>query len=140
VKGCEIKEVEFWRIRHLRRAAADARVTLSELANTRWFAAYRDGVILGTAGLTMMSGGRARIRGVWVDPAYRGRGIGDAFSDRLIAECRGRVSILDAFAYNPAYYLAKGFRTVGKRTTAGATRVCLVLAARATVVRSVVIR
>lgn len=126
-----IKEVRFSDILPLKRAAAADRVTLNDLKNTRWFAVYRDdGLIVGSAGLTV-SKSRARIRGVWVANACRGQGIGVAITSRLLAECRGQVTSVDAFAYNPAHYQARGFRVVGKTTSAGATRVALVLAVRA---------
>ena len=112
----------------MKRAAAADRVTLRDFKNTRWFAAIRgDGLIVGSAGLRM-SKSRARIRGVWVAKACRGQGIGEAFTLRLIAECRGQVAVVDALAYNVAYYEAKGFRAVGNSDTDGATRVALVLA------------
>ena len=128
---CEIKEVQFSDIAHLRREAAADRVTLRDLKKTSWFAAYRsDGMIVGSAGLTIFKS-RARIRGVWVTKACRGRGIGEAFTSRLIAECRGRVAVVDALAYNPGHYEAKGFRAIGDPDRDGATRVALVLAVRA---------
>jgi N-acetylglutamate synthase-like GNAT family acetyltransferase len=131
----EIKEVSFFEIRHLKRDAAAARVSLVDLLGARWFAAYEGGAIVGVAGLTV-SGSRAKLRGLWVDPSWRRQGIGAALTERRLAECRGKVAVVEAFAYNPRHYLAKGFRVVGKPTSAGATRVCLVLARRARVIRS----
>jgi hypothetical protein len=132
----KIKEVSYQEIAHLKKAAAKDRVTLGEMANTRWFAGYQDGVIVAVGGLTMANG-RARSRGMWVDGAWRRRGVAGALIDRHIAECRGRVAYVDAYAYYPSHYTAKGFQVVGKRTTAGATRVRLVLATRAKIVRRV---
>jgi N-acetylglutamate synthase-like GNAT family acetyltransferase len=127
----EIREVTFAEIAHLKRAAGADRVLLSGDQGRRWFAAFDDNARpVGTAALRFSKSG-ARICGVWVAPAWRGRGVGDSFTERLIAECRGKVAAVDAFAFNPAYYTAKGFKIVGKQTSAGATRVRLQLAVRA---------
>ncbi len=126
----EIKEVAFPDVLPLKRGAAADRVTLTDLKNTRWFAAYCDGVLAGSARLTLLSKSRARLGGLWVAPGFRGNRISVALTDRRLNECRGRVASVDTYAYNPKPYLAKGFRVAGKTTSAGATRVELVLAAR----------
>jgi len=121
----EIREVSFSDIAPLKRAAAVDRVTLRDLKNTRWFAAVvQDGLIVGSAGLTSLKF-KTRIRGVWVAKAYRGQGIGAAFTSRLIAECGGHVAIVDALAYNPDHYVTRGFRAVGREKSDGTTRVIL---------------
>jgi len=120
----EIREVSFSDIAPLKHAAAVDRVTLRDLKNTRWFAAVRNGLIVGSAGLTSLKS-RTRIRGVWVAKAYRGQGIGSAFTSRLIAECRGKITIVDALAYNPDHYVTRGFRVAGREKSDGTTRVIL---------------
>jgi N-acetylglutamate synthase-like GNAT family acetyltransferase len=129
----EIKEVSFSEVSPFRRDAAAARVSLKDLEGARWFAAYQAGVIVGVAGLTV-SGSRAKMRGLYVSPACRRQGIAAALTERRLVECRGKVAAVEAFAYNPRHYLRRGFRAVGKPTSAGATRVCLVLAVRAKVI------
>ena len=128
----EIKEVPFSEILPWRRAAAKDRVVLKEWPGERWFAAFKSGDIVGFGGMTITKG-RAKMRSDWVQPTHRSQGVASALIDRRVEECRGRASVVEAFAYDPLRYVRRGFRVVGGPTTAGATRVVLQLAIKAKV-------
>jgi N-acetylglutamate synthase-like GNAT family acetyltransferase len=108
-----LAEVPFAVVQPLARRAARDRVSISNTRATRWFAAVQSGAIVGVAGLLKFSTG-LRIKGVWVDPAWRGRGIGDALTARLIAAAEEECApAIEAFAYRPDYYEARGFVRYG---------------------------
>lgn len=122
-----IAEVDFDRVRSLASRAAREHVSISPTAATRWFAVQDGELVRGVAGLLALAGGALRIKGVWVEPEQRGRGLGDALVQHLIALARDEcASSIEAYAHNPGYYLAQGFRSIGQRPN-GATRVRKVL-------------
>jgi GNAT superfamily N-acetyltransferase len=79
-----IGEVPFAYVAPFARRAAREHVSVSDTGATRWFGARVDGAIVGFAGLLKFSTGY-RIKGVWVEPAWRAKGIGDALATMLIA-------------------------------------------------------
>src|SRR5579883_1712468 len=78
IEECPYTDVAQWR-----RAAARERVALADTRETRWFR-YGE---LACAGLLALQGG-ARIKGVYVTPEARGKGIGTALTEFLIELAR----------------------------------------------------
>jgi GNAT superfamily N-acetyltransferase len=90
-----------------------------EREHARWFIAEDNGAIVGTALATLSSGSSnilkdlsAMLAGIYVDPAYRGRGIARRLTEEAIAWCkeRGCVRIrLNASAAGRHLYETLGF-------------------------------
>lgn len=72
------------------RLAARDHVSLKDTRQpTRWYGSRNaEGAVVLVGGLLLMGNRRARIRGVWCDPNYRGRGWSAALMDRLVNEAR----------------------------------------------------
>jgi GNAT superfamily N-acetyltransferase len=89
--------------------------------HARWFVAEEDGRIVGTCVASLSSGSSnilkdvsAMLAGIYVDPAYRGRGIARRLTEDAIAWCkeRGCVRIrLNASAMGRPLYESLGFVT-----------------------------
>jgi ribosomal protein S18 acetylase RimI-like enzyme len=93
--------------------AAREHVSVSDTRRTTWHAERLDGALLGFAGL-LEARQAWRIKGVWVEPAARGMGIGNRLAHHLIRLAQdGCAPAIEAFAWNPAYYLAFGFVRYG---------------------------
>ena len=110
-----IAEAPFERVQPFGSRAAREHVSISDTRDTRWFVGLRQpaGEVVGVAGLLRFRS-QLRIKGVWVDPAFRGRGLGNAFVQRFLAiadeEC---APMIEAFVANTAYYQSLGFSQVG---------------------------
>lgn len=121
-----IQEVTFEEVKHLRSLAARDGVHLAQLRGAKWWAwselrGEDEPLLAGVACLAPITGGRVRVRSVYVLPAWRGRGIGTALAEAAIAAApRGRP--IEVLAYNPRWYAARGFRAVSTRH-AGTRRV-----------------
>jgi GNAT superfamily N-acetyltransferase len=113
IEECPYNDVAQWR-----RAAARDRVALVDTRDTRWFR-YGD---LACAGLLMLKGG-ARIKGVYVTPEARGKGIGTSLTEFLIELTRSLgLGFVEAYAWNPGFYTDRRFAVIG-RNAFGATKV-----------------
>ncbi len=119
-------EVAFATVAPLARRASADRVSISDTGNTRWYVILGGGRIEAVAGLIRVGSG-ARIKGVWVEPACRGRGIGAHLVDFLLRVAdQACCSSVEALAYNPAFYEARNFRRLGVKPN-GAVRLRLIL-------------
>ena len=105
-------EVSYEPVSHLRSRAARDRVVVTQTrSRSRWVVVrLDDGTIIGVGGLIFHRTGRARLKGLWVDPAHRKRGVMSALCAIRVEiaqeEC---VSMVEAFALSPGWYLANGF-------------------------------
>lgn len=124
-----LRAVRFDKVKIFAKSAARARVSISDTGQTQWFevliAEAGDAfsevslVRVGVAGLmalgSVVSGKRARIKGVFVEPAARGRGVGTKIVDELeaFASREWGVRTIEAFAHNPKFYEARGYRRCG---------------------------
>lgn len=108
-----ISEVPFAVVSGLAARAGREHVSISNTRATAWYAAMAQGRVVGVAGLLKFATGY-RIKGVWVDPAWRGHGLGDALATKLIElaeyEC---APAIEAFAWRPDYYEGRGFERCG---------------------------
>jgi len=109
VKHVSYKDIVKWRA-----AAAKEHVSLQESIGAHWFTV--DGVGCGAVAISRIGPiARGRIKGIWLDPAFRGQGLGTEFTSWLIdwawtQECK----TLDVFAVNERFYLARGWQLVGR--------------------------
>jgi N-acetylglutamate synthase-like GNAT family acetyltransferase len=111
----KITPCDFQSIAHLANKAAGDRVSISDTKLTKWFKSTdEDQKVTGCAAAMKVAGCGIRIKGVWVSPSHRKKGIGEAFVDVITRDAEHNcVSFLEAFAYNKAFYEAKGFKTTG---------------------------
>ena len=79
-----IAEVPFTAVQPFaNRADGEHCVDVEHQVDAMGFAALAEGRIIGVAGLPKFATGQ-RIKGVWVAPERRGKGVGDALATRLI--------------------------------------------------------
>ncbi len=89
----------------------------------RAYARIEDGRVLFKAELAVVSRYTAQVQGVWVDPEYRGRGLGSAGMSAVVADALRRVAPTVSLYVNdyntPArrVYARCGFRQVGTFAT-----------------------
>jgi ribosomal protein S18 acetylase RimI-like enzyme len=119
----KLRQVDFAAVAPFKSAAARDRVSVSPTRDTFWFL-YEDGPqIIGICALMRTTLG-GRIKGVWVDPAHRGRGHGRQMTVDLIALAVDQMFFLrmEALAHNPAFYEGLGWKRVGLPQPNGAVR------------------
>lgn len=122
----KIERVSFSSIAHLSSRAARDKVSLRDSRGTYWFRVLIDTDIAVVAGLMQVKSGY-RIKGVWCDSKYRGRGYGKCLTDYLIEWCSNQLaSHIEVYAYNASFYESRGFKAYGKLTN-GATKLRKVL-------------
>jgi predicted GNAT family acetyltransferase len=108
-----IKPVNFASIKPFAAAASRDRVSLSDTKGTEWFIGYDENdTIMVMAGLLKTPYGY-RIKGVYVPPALRGKGLGLKITEHLLNICDERCANVEVFAYNDAFYLHLGFKAFG---------------------------
>lgn len=121
-----IMAIQFTDAQRFARDAAKEHVAISDTKNTDWYGYSLSpaGVVpllVGVMGLMEVPGGGLRIKGVYVMPAHRGKGIGEKLVDVAISradvECN---SFLEALAYNWRFYERKGFKKSGLLRANGA--------------------
>lgn len=107
-----IQQVSYAKVRPWLARAARERVDLSDSPATRWF--MREDIAC--AGLLSLVGvGRVRIRGVYVDPAFRRIGVGTDLGEHLIAVAQAEgYAKIEAYAWSPRWYEERGFAAVGR--------------------------
>lgn len=109
----DIQEVPFQEVQPFARQAAREHVSISETRDTRWFVGVVQGDIAGVAGLLRFRS-QLRIKGVWVSPHFRGRGLGNAFVQHFLAIAEDECApLIEAFVANVAYYQSLGFKACG---------------------------
>jgi GNAT superfamily N-acetyltransferase len=98
--------------RHLDRLAADwlSGTTRFDRDGEALLAAYRDGVLVGIAGLTIdpVDAGAFRMRRFYIAPVARRQGIGRALAEKLL-ECARRPVMVNAAAGSAAFWESLGF-------------------------------
>lgn len=100
-------EVPFNYVQPYARVAAREHVSVSPTQRTRWF---RLPGHEGFCGLIEL-GATVRVKGVYVHPEWRGRGLGTGMTDELLTEAaRGPYKAIEVLAYNPSFYEARGFQ------------------------------
>ncbi|WP_422770815.1 GNAT family N-acetyltransferase [Plantactinospora sp. WMMC1484] len=100
------------------------RQRVAELVRARRaYARFLDGQVIFKAELAVVTRRTAQIQGVWVDPAWRGRGIGAAAMAAVVRDALARIAPTVSLYVNdynaPArrVYQRCGFRTVGTFAT-----------------------
>ena len=76
----------------------------------QWFRILNNDMPVGCLGL-LHGDGHTQLKGVYVMPEMRGRGIGTQATEIALAWVNGPV---EAAAVNPSWYHARGFKTVGR--------------------------
>lgn len=114
-------EVPYEYVEKWQRIGAREGVSLSPTGDTQWF---RTEAHEGFAGMYWMKPDRVRIKGVFVHMEWRGQGIGTRMTEALIeiAMRRPGLRFIEAFAFNPSFYEARGF-TRGAQRENGAVEV-----------------
>lgn len=96
-------------------------VSSANTLNTDWYFICDDKTKqkVGVCALLYMKN-KARIKSVYVLPAYRGMGYGNKAVDDMLSIAKSKTSKVEVLAYNKDYYLSKGFVLVSqqKRRTA----------------------
>jgi GNAT superfamily N-acetyltransferase len=110
----QIREITFEAARPYASRAAREHVSIANTRDTRWYGGFDEaGTLVGVAGLLKLRSA-VRIKGVWVAPSHRARGLGRAFVDHLIAigddECSPAI---EAYVWNPVFYEGLGFIQIG---------------------------
>jgi len=115
--------VSFDDAKALRSRAAKERVAFEDTRDTTWFGAFEDGQLVGVGAVFLLRPGRARLKADFVHPDHRCAGIGSALRIQREAFCEEQgCSCVEAYAWDPRTWLAKGYRAIGKNAH-GATRV-----------------
>jgi N-acetylglutamate synthase-like GNAT family acetyltransferase len=119
--------VTFEAVRHLARRAAADHVSLTETRDTVWYATRSSGLVVATAAL-MRVGSGMRLKGAWVEPAWRGQGIGAAMVDGRIRIAEDAcASFLETLSLHPEFFERRGFARQGAILASGAIRLRRVL-------------
>lgn len=87
--------------------------------DTSWYHICAYDVVVGCLGLQQQSKTVVQIRGVYVMPCARGRGVGSKATDLAIAKARQHGCAVEATAYHWQWYVCRGF-TVKRRYKRGA--------------------
>jgi len=85
--------------------------------NTQWFRCVdvASGETIGAGGLLFLDDGSARIKGLFVHPSWRHRGVADHLNDERIAEATRRgCRVIEGFT-NATRWTRRGFERVGQR-------------------------
>ena len=102
-----LEEVPYSAVAKHSRAAAKDHVSVSDTKRTTW---YRTPRHEGFCALLEVGRDAVRIKGVYVHPEWRGRGIGSAMTDELLRKAAsGPYKVIEVLAYNPAFYESRGF-------------------------------
>ena len=100
------------------------RARIAEIVDEgRSFVRIDDGVVVFKAEVGAVAQGVCQVQGVWVDPAFRGRGLSESGIAAVVRSARSRIApVVSLYVndYNTAArkaYLAVGFREVGAFAT-----------------------
>lgn len=112
-------QVEYESIKGFRKLAKKDRVSLSETKNTLWFHIKRDEELMGFCGI-FLAKNKARLKGAWLLPQYRGMGNFDFIND-----CRLKVvkdygyEKVEVFTLHRNHYTKRGFNLVRETKNKG---------------------
>lgn len=115
-------EVPYHIVHPFQYVARQDRVTICDTQHkTHWFTYIQDAEIVGVGGFLILNEQvtNGRIKGIWVKPEHRNKGIGERIADELIdlAINRFKVNEIEVFAYNSKFYARRGFIEYGVRPT-----------------------
>lgn len=104
-----INEVPYEEVKQFSSKASKERVSISNTNNTIWFQIYLLDELVGVCALYLAKK-KCRIKGDWIYPTHRGKGIGEFLTE-------ARLKIIKSFGYkdvevltlHPHYYAKKGF-------------------------------
>ena len=117
-----LRQVDYPTAAAFKSLAAKDHVSISDTMDTTWFL-FEDGpfLVLGVCALMRRATG-GRIKGVWVRPEHRGKGIGRQMTLALIEHAVDHMLCfrLEALAHNPAFYEGLGWERIGAPTSNGA--------------------
>lgn len=117
-----VEQVPYELVKPLRSRAAKDGVSVKDSRDTQWFAAFHEGEIIGCAAVFDM-GGRARLKAVWVDPAYRGQGVGLKLTEARMAYIEDDLMSSRVELFTRAhgdFWLSRGFSETGQVLPNGA--------------------
>jgi putative acetyltransferase len=90
-----------------------------------FFVIRREGRVVGSVGVDRVADDTAELHRLYLDPAARGRGLGDALVETILGWCRdngiGRLVLWSdtRFVHAHRLYLRHGFRQTGERVLPG---------------------
>jgi len=110
IRPCSFNEIKGYASK-----AAREHVSLKQSDKTVWNVAEEGGRILGIAGLLSLANNGIRIKGVYVVPTVREKGIGTYLTEYLINEAiESGANRVEAYALKPDFYLKRGFKEAGR--------------------------
>jgi GNAT superfamily N-acetyltransferase len=110
IVAIRIDGVPFWAVKPFAARAAKDHVSITDTKFTEWFVVRLDGVIVGIAAMMLVASGY-RLKGAWVDPEHRGKGIGLALTEFRIRAIESRcASHIETLSLHPEFFEARGFR------------------------------
>lgn len=106
-----IAQCTFQDVRHFAARAAKERVSITDTRDTIWHAAYDENQKIVGCGAVMIIRQSARLKAYFVEPEYRGHGIGNQLVAAGIRDGSAdpRVNTIEVFSVNPPYFVALGF-------------------------------
>ena len=109
-----LRDSSYREVRRFKALGSKERVSISDTKNTLWFMIEVEGEPAGCCGLYLTMT-KARMKGDYVLPQYRGLGLGTLSSDFRIEKARELgYSLIETLTVNPDYYGKKGFTLNGK--------------------------
>lgn len=110
IRPCSFTEIKGYALK-----AAREHVSLKDGGKAQWYAAEKDGVIQGMAGLLPLAKNGIRMKGVYVIPTERKNGIGTLLTEYLMDKAmESNVNRIEAYALNPGFYFKRGFKETGR--------------------------
>jgi len=110
IRPCSFNEIKGYASK-----AAREHVSLKDGGKTQWYVAENEGKIQGMAGLLPLARNGIRVKGVYVLPTDRKRGIGSQMTEYLMNKAiESGIERIEAYALNPDFYLKRGFKETGR--------------------------
>lgn len=105
-----IAEISYNTVKPLSSKASKDKVCLKDTPQTQWFGAYIENELCGVAGAAVKDG-NGRIRGVYVLPQHRGKGLGSTMMQALMAYFDNKsVCYVEQLASQPDWWLKQGWK------------------------------
>lgn len=112
--GFDVRSVDHAEIQPWRTRAARDHVDLADTPETSWWK-VTDVACAGLMRVRREGHRGGRIKGVYVDPAFRRLGLGTALTEYVIEQAINLgATYVEAYAWNSKWYLARGFEVVGR--------------------------